>query len=638
MSRTVADTAWFARLALLAPAAVVFAMGFDNGGYSLSSRNFWAIVVWWAIILVVALGGSQAWSVGAPTLVVGGLLSAFACVTLLSAFWADSAERAVNEFNRAALYVGVFVLVSLFSSRLSRARWCDGFAIGICGVVIVSLISRFAPDAFSDRGAAEVLPGAVVRLSFPLGYWNGLAILAALAVPFLLRSASTPGRTIVRAAAVTPLPAIATVIYLASSRGGYATALLGAIAFLVFSRERWWPSAAIAAGALGSAVSVAGVAQQSAFVNMPTSSAGRDEASAALFSLALGCLAAGLTYGVLIAILRGRPAPGRRIGIAAVSAAAVVAIVAVVATDPLERFRAFKRAPSEAATPTADFVRSHLLSANGSGRWQFWESALDAFRGEPLLGHGAGSYEAWWAERGSLAVFVRDAHSLYVESLAETGVLGVLLLVAAFSVGIVTAVRQLRRMPAAEALDLAAPTAVFVAFTAAAAIDWMWEMTVVSAVAFSCLALMVTPLGRSAYRERIVTVRPGVVLAGLAAAWLVICMQAIPYLSELRIRASEEAAMRGDGADALDAAESARAIQPWAASPWLQVALVREELGELRAAESAIARARENDSADWRLWLVTARLQTKLGDIAAARASLRRARSLNPRSPLFQDG
>ena len=72
---------------------------------------------------------------------------------------------------------------------------------------------------------------------------------------------------------------------------------------------------------------------------------------------------------------------------------------------------------------------------------------------------------------------------------------------------------------------------------------------------------------------------------------VLVCLQAIPYLSELRIRASQEAAARGDGVAALEAAQSARAIQPWAASPWLQVALVREELGDLQAAESAIAPA-----------------------------------------------
>ena len=254
------------------------------------------------------------------------------------------------------------------------------------------------------------------------------------------------------------------------------------------------------------------------------------------------------------------------------------------------------------------------------------------------MGHGAGSYEAWWAEHGSLAMFIRDAHSLYLEVLAELGVLGFLLLVAAFSAGLVTSMIRLRRLPNEEARDLAAPTAAFVAFGAAAAIDWMWELTVVSAVAFACLALMVGPLPGSVGRERRLTLRPAIVVAGLTAAWFLVCMQAIPYLSELRIRASQQAAARGDGVAALDAAESARAIQPWAASPWLQVALVREELGDLRAAESTIARARDQDSSDWRLWLVTARLQTKLGDVAAARASLRRAKGLNPRSPLFHDG
>ena len=256
----------------------------------------------------------------------------------------------------------------------------------------------------------------------------------------------------------------------------------------------------------------------------------------------------------------------------------------------------------------------------------------------PLLGQGAGSYEAWWAEHGSLAMFVRDAHSLYLEALAELGVVGFLLIAGAFLVGLVTALIRLRRLPRAEARDLAAPTAVFVAFCAAVAIDWMWELTVVSVVAFTCLALLVGSAPYTVVPERSVRVRPAYVVVGLTAAWFLICLQAIPYLSELRIRASQEAAARGEGGAALDAAESARAIRPWAASPWLQLALVREELGDLREAESAIGRALDRDSSDWRLWLVRARLETKLGDVPAARASLRRARSLNPRSPLFNAG
>jgi len=626
------------RLALLAvPAVVVFAMAYDNGAYSLPSRNFWAIVSWWAIILVVASRALPLRAIGLPAFAVGGLLSAFALLTLLSASWGSSAERAVNEFNRVSLYLGVFALVVCFS-RGSRARWCDGLALGISAVAAVSLISRFFPERFSDRGLAEALPEAATRLSFPLGYWNGLAILAALAVPLLLRAASAPGPIIVRATGVALLPALSAVMYLASSRGGVGTAAIGAAAFLLLSRERWWTAAALAVGGAGCAVAVARMAERSAFVNQPESALGREQSNAALLDLVVSCLVAGGAYAVLVALLRGRRAPSKWIGIATAAVGVVALLAAIVAVDPLSRFRDFKRPPGEALIPTDDFVRSHLLSANGSGRWQFWESASDAFQARPFRGHGAGSFEAWWAEHGTLAVFIQDAHSLYLEVLAELGVFGLLLLVAAFSVALLTALRRLRRLSSGETYELAAPTAVFLAFVAAAAIDWVWELTVVSVVAFACLALMVGPLPESGGRDRRLRLRPALVVTGLTTALLVVCMQAIPYLSELRLRTSQEAAARGDGTAALDAAQSAQAIQPWAASPWLQIALVREELGDLRAARSAIARAREHDSSDWRLWLVSARLQTKLGDVPAARASLRRARGLNPRSPLFHDG
>jgi O-antigen ligase len=323
------------------------------------------------------------------------------------------------------------------------------------------------------------------------------------------------------------------------------------------------------------------------------------------------------------------------VGIATASIGVVVLIALIAAADPLERFRAFKRPPGAAVTPTDDFVRSHLLSANGSGRWQFWETAVDAFEAEPLQGQGAGSFESWWAEHGSLAMFVRDAHSLYVEQAAELGVVGLLLILGVFLTGLLIALNRLRTTDGDQARDLAACTAAFAAFAAAAAFDWMWELTVVSLVAFACLARVVGPQRQARRREKRLSIRPALIVAGLLGALSLLCLQTVPYLSELRIRASQEAAAQGDGIAAIDAADSARAIQPWAASSWLQVALVREEFGRLRSAESAIDRARANDPSDWRLWLVSARLKAKLGNVTAARASLHRARMLNPRSPLF---
>jgi Tfp pilus assembly protein PilF len=114
-----------------------------------------------------------------------------------------------------------------------------------------------------------------------------------------------------------------------------------------------------------------------------------------------------------------------------------------------------------------------------------------------------------------------------------------------------------------------------------------------------------------------------------------VVLEAIPLLSTMKIRQSQEAATSGDLTQALDDARGARSLEPWAASPDLQVALVFEAGGNLPAAIVAIREAVAHDESDWRLWLVAARLETKAGEFDAARASLARARALNPRSSLF---
>ncbi len=86
---------------------------------------------------------------------------------------------------------------------------------------------------------------------------------------------------------------------------------------------------------------------------------------------------------------------------------------------------------------------------------------------------------------------------------------------------------------------------------------------------------------------------------------------------------------------AYEEATGARQLQPWAASPYLQIALVQETAGNFPAGIEAVDAAIKRDPENWRLWLVRARIQTKAGQIAEARRSLSRAAELNPRSPLF---
>jgi Tfp pilus assembly protein PilF len=116
----------------------------------------------------------------------------------------------------------------------------------------------------------------------------------------------------------------------------------------------------------------------------------------------------------------------------------------------------------------------------------------------------------------------------------------------------------------------------------------------------------------------------------------VLLAEALPALVDMRIQSSQAAVSRGDDSTAYKDALAARAIQPWAASPYVQLALVDEQRGQLKAARAWIEGALVRDSSSWTSWLVAARIDTKLGDISQARRSLNRARHLNPRSTVFQ--
>ena len=184
---------------------------------------------------------------------------------------------------------------------------------------------------------------------------------------------------------------------------------------------------------------------------------------------------------------------------------------------------------------------------------------------------------------------------------------------------------------------MAAIVALVSAFAVAAALDWMWELTVVGMIGVLALGLLAGPAALSAGgdssrpRRRYFGARAAFALFGL----LILGAQAIPLLSQTELKNSREAAVRGEPRTALDDARQARSWQPWAASPHFQLALVHEEAGHLAAARTEIRRAIERDSSDWRLWLVLARIDAADGKPTQARSEFRRTLQLNPRSSLL---
>jgi hypothetical protein len=620
-------------------AVVVLAL--NDGTYPVTARSGLAIAAWWAIAIGVLLRLWPRRRLPVEAWVAGGALVLLSAFTALSMTWANSAEGAFAELDRILIYVGVFALVVLVTRRGDAARWSDGLAVGITAVGVLALTSELFPGSIGPDAPPVFFPGEN-RLSYPVNYWNGLAILVGIAYPLLLRAATADRPGWARGLALAPIPALTAVIYLASSRGGAATALAGVVVFLLLTGRRIPALAAsvvAGAGVIGAVLVLVGRHALADGAIGSTAASGEGHSAALLLALlGLGCA---LVYTAWCAVEPRKPVR-IHLGTAIVLAVTglIVLAIGVAAANPVQKFNDFKQLPSEDRVTASDFTKAHLLSANGSGRWQLWASAVDQWKEKPLAGEGAGSYESWWAQHGSLSKFVRSAHSLYLETLGELGVIGLVLLMSAFGAGFVAAGRRLLQSAGEERATVAALLGALVAFIVGAGIDWMWELTVVSVVGIACLALLVGPAADTS-RKRVDQRAPRLRLAPRAAVVAVcavaICLEGILLFSNMRLEQSQDSAARGDAGAARSAALDASSLQPWAASPYLQLALLEEQARNLPAARTRIREALDRDSRDWRLWLVSARIQTETGNIPQARRDLRRARTLNPRSPLFAE-
>jgi hypothetical protein len=629
--------------------AATFLLGINDGSYQLTDRSAIGIVAWWALAIGLAVRFWPAARVPRTTIVAGAALAGLALLTLLSTGWADSDEKAFLEFTRVLMYLGVFVLVAVAVRARHATAVSDGLALGIVGVVLLALASRFWWGHIGPGAPPSFFP-VQTRLHYPVNYWNGLAILAGLALPLLLRAALDTDRpAILRGLALAPVPAIAATIYLTSSRGGAAAAVCGVLVFLALTSRRTSALVATVIGAVGSLAAVEMLLARDDLVNGPLSApavAGQGRSAALLMALIAGGCAA--LYWAWCRFAEREVRIPRAGQVAVLGAVLLTAVAGFAVVDPAAKFDDFKRPPGETKYTEGDFTRSHLLSSASTGRWQMWSAAVDEWQTKPALGRGAGSYQSWWLEHAEFPLYARDAHSLWLEMLGELGVVGFLLIVLAFGSGFAAALARLRRAGPARPL-VAGLTGVLAAFVLAAAIDWMWELTIVGLVAVVALG-MLTGLAtsttddvqaeprrrqssgtRGQLQRRVL--RTGAVALSLAA---IMCI-AVPMLGQERLEQSQAAANRGDVAEAVNAAEGARSLQPWASSPYLQLALIREQANDLGQANRYIKSALKRDRRDWSIWLVAARIQTKAGLIHQGRRSLRQAEALNIKSTLFED-
>lgn len=618
-------------------AIAIIALSVVEGGFSIELIAAISVAVWWLVLLIVGFNLSPAPTSGAAIL-AGALLAGLATLSALSMSWASDAGLAYDAVVRVTAYLGLFALVVVATPLAGVRCWLNGIMIGFGVVVAIALGSRLQSWLPGPRGElTEFIPDISDRLSYPIDYWNGLAGLAALAALLLLWAGAEAKGRIARSLATAWLPACGLAIYLSASRGGVAAFAVGAVLLLVLSANssRLGVGLSLGLGLAGAGALVAVVSGMDELVDGSTQGVGASQGDD-LTVLLLGTVAVvALVRYLADPLIHGVGLAPRLVRAAAVLCAAVV-VVGVVAADPVQRLDEFSAV--EETQATEDISTRNLASASGSGRSQFWQTGLDAFSEQPLRGIGAGGFGTYWNQNGSVALVVDNAHSLFVESLAELGIIGLLLVLGFFAVGVLSALRARARQLAL------APVLVAVIGTGltTAAIEWTWEIPAVIAPVIVAVALASGPViagrarGEAVHDEaRAATRRFGWGVVTLAVAWIAISIGGIEFLSQVKLEDSRQAVADGRLEEAVGDAQDASTTQPWASEPYVQLALVRELQGDLDAARSELEEAIERAPEEWSLWLIKSRLILGQGEVEEAREALRRAVRLNPRAPIL---
>jgi O-antigen ligase len=651
-------TARFALGSLDAPAIGAWVLGFalvaylalDGGGYDPVLRGQVGIAAWWLVLLGVAVGVFPGARLRPAAWAGLAAVTALAAWTLVSSGWSESQERTVADLGKVAAYGGFFTLALCVVGRPAARHAVDGVAAAIGLVAVVAVLSRLEPSWLgNDELGAAFGENAQRKLAYPLNYWNALAVFVGMGLGPMLRAATQARTIVVQALAAALVPVMVLCVYLTVSRGGVGVVLAAVLAWIVLTPDRLPKLGTLLIAGAGAALLVAGADQRDALQAGIDTAALRAEGDSLLWMAVVVCAGVALLNAALGLAVRHarRPRwtvlPRRRAPW--VAAALVVALAggAVAAGVPgtVERewndFKSLNAAPETNAGEDA-FGRLGSGSVSGNGRYQYWEQAVEAQQTRPLGGIGSGTFEFWWARNASYGGgFVRDAHSLYLETFGELGLVGLLLVGGLLLGALGVAIERIARRRSDEHRGaIAAAAAGCVAFAVGAAAEWVWELGAIAAALMVLIAVVLQGARGDLRASRTLAGRlaPRVVLGVVAVAGLVAV--AVPLTGAASLRASQAEAADARLGAALEDARTAAAVQPYAAAPRLQQALVLEAAGDLDAAAAQAKLATGHEPTNWRVWLVRARIDAQRGEPQAALRAFRKARRLNPRSPVFQ--
>lgn len=438
-------------------------LAFFSGGFFDEPRLIAALVAW-ALVLVTALVAPHP----LPSSTLGRLallgLALLCAWTALSLLWAPIGGRAQDDLQRVLLYLGASTAALALLRDAVAHRWLEpGLALGAFVVAAYGLSERLLPGLIElDRSNQSA-----GRLEQPLTYWNAYGIVAAVGLVLAVRVAGDPERgrltRSIMAGAAVPL---GLGVYLSFARGALAAAALGLLVLVAL--------APAARPMLRSALTVVVATAAAALVagRFPTveSLAERDSGDGLVMLVVLVVLT---VAAALVAPTTSR----RRLSLPSVpvsrpaTLAGVVLLVLVIGGLVLV---AFEGKP-EGASPVAGADPARLGSID-TNRYRYWEVAATSFTEHPLRGLGSGGFASEWLREPDRVDASGDAHSLYLETAAELGVVGLACLLLFVGGAGACLVRLYRSEPAA-ATGLAAGLA---AWSFHAGLDWDWEMPAVT--------------------------------------------------------------------------------------------------------------------------------------------------------------
>ncbi|WCB94699.1 hypothetical protein DSM104299_03438 [Baekduia alba] len=394
--------------------------------------------------------------------------------TALSASWAPLNDAAWATFERDALYLGALVAATALLRRdTGAARLVEPvLMLGALVVVGYGLLGRLLPDIV--HAAPSISAGG--RLDQPLTYWNAMGALGAVGLVLAARiagDAATRSPALRAAAAAAAVP-LTVAIYLTFSRGALAATAAGLVVLLAFVPSYTQLRAiaiTVEAGIIGCAIAAASPAVRTLHGSHPA----LQGAFVLVALLAVMALAAGVQRWA--AVVEGErrtrmgriPLPRHHGWVAAFLVAAMLVVPVAVAAGG--------DTPSS-TDPRFGASTSRLASAD-SPRYHYWKVAVDAFADAPVKGIGAGGFAVRWLEDRPVLQPARDAHSLEIETLAELGAVGGLLL-ALLGAGVVLSARDVIRREGTALI--AGPAAALAAYAFHASIDWDWEMPALTLV------------------------------------------------------------------------------------------------------------------------------------------------------------